>query len=225
MPPDKTNNSSLEIVPAILKNNFESIIHDWNLVKDEVGHIQLDITDGVFTGDGTFRDIPRFKQLMESEKAELHLMVINPAYYLNDIIDLAPARCIFHLEAFAGSGDISLVYTKLRENTQTELALALNPDSPNERVEEFLPLIDYVLFMGYNPGWANQPINPIVYRKIGSFRKKHPYLPIAVDGHVDKTTVVSYVKAGANILCSNTAIFSQGNPLENIQQLQLLANM
>lgn len=218
---DKNN---IEIVPAILKKTYEAIEHDWELVKDAARHIQLDITDGIFAGDGTFREIRRFKQLNESEKAELHMMVINPAFYLQDIIDLAPARCIFHLEAFVGSGDIKLVYSKLRENTQTELALALNPQSPNERLDEYISLIDYVLFMGYNPGWANQPIDPLVYRKIGAFKERHPAIPIAVDGHVDKATVPVYVKAGARILCSNTAVFGQGNPPENIIQLQLLAD-
>ncbi len=216
-------NDVIEIVPAVLRATYEDIEHDWNIVRDVAEHVQIDITDGVFAGDGTFREVKRFKQLKNSEKCELHMMVHSPGYYVDDIIDLSPARCVFHLEAFSGTQDIQFVYEKLRENTQSELALALNPESPNERLDDYLSLIDYVLFMGYNPGWAGQSIDPSVYRKIGEFKSRHSNIRVAVDGHVDKVTVASYVKAGASILCANSSIFKLGDPIENYKQLKLLA--
>lgn len=214
---------SVEIVPAILRTTYEKIAEDWELVRGSVSHIQIDITDGVFAGDGTFRDVRQFKQLPESEKCELHLMVHMPSRYVDDVIDLVPARCIFHLESFAGRDDAEAVYTKLRSRTSAQLALAISPDSPNERLDEYVEMVDYVLFMGYNPGWANQPLDQRVYRKIGAFRDKYPEIPVAVDGHVDRETVGPYVQAGASILCANTSIFGAGDPLENITQLTLLA--
>jgi len=215
--------SAIEIVPAVLRKTFEGVEEDWNKVQEEADHVQIDITDGVFAGDGTFREISRFKKLRKSEKAEMHMMVHRPAYYVDDMVDLNPSRCIFHLEAFAGSGDLRSVYAKLRGDTQAELALAINPDSPSERLEEFLELIDYVLFLGVNPGWANQPFDHGVYRKIGAWHDKHSDMPIAVDGHVNKETMGPLVEAGATILCANTAIFGEGDPVENIKQLRLLA--
>lgn len=213
----------VEIVPAVLRKTFEQIEEDWNIVREVAMHIQIDMTDGVFAGDATFCDVKKIKQLTKSEKAELHLMVHTPANFVDDVVDLNPARCVFHLEAFSGTGDLKFVYEKLRGETGSELALAVNPETPNERLEEYLELIDYVMFMGYNPGWAGQPINPVVYQKIGQFKDKHADVPVAVDGHVDKETVEFYVKAGASILCANTSIFGQGNPLENYEQLKLLA--
>lgn len=212
----------IEIVPAILRKTYESIAADWHQVYQAVDHIQIDITDGIFAGDGTFREIRRFKQLPSSQKIELHLMVHTPANYVDDIIDVNPARVVMHLESFVGA-DIRFMYEKLRASTQTQLALAINPESPSERLEEHLSLIDYVLFMGYNPGWANQPINPLVFNKIKTWHTKHPSILIAVDGHVGPDTIERYVTAGATILCANTAIFGSGDPVENIKQLQLLA--
>lgn len=213
----------IEIVPAILRRTFEAIRYDWQLVVASVDHVQVDITDGIFAGEGTFREIRRFKRLPASAKSELHLMVHTPGHFVDDIIDLNPARVIFHLESFTGTNDVRFVYERLREKTQSELALALNPESPNARLYEYMPLVDYVLFMGYNPGWANQPINPIVYKKIAHFRARYPRVPIAADGHVAKDTVPRYVRAGARILCANTAIFGQGDPVENITHLRLIA--
>jgi ribulose-phosphate 3-epimerase len=213
----------LEIVPAILRATWEGIVEDWQKVADVAAHIQIDITDGIFAGEGTFRQIRQFKKLPKSQKAELHCMVHTPANFVDDIIDLNPARCIFHLESFSGTNDIRLTYEKLREHTDSQLAVALNPESPNEWLEEQLPLVDYVMFLGYSPGWANQPLQTIVYKKIVEFAGKHPTIPIAVDGHVAKETIPDYVTAGARILCANTSIFGHGDPKENIRQLQLLA--
>lgn len=151
------------------------------------------------------------------------MMVHRPAFYVDDIVDLNPARCIFHLEAFAGSGDLTAVYETIRDKTQTELALAINPSSPSERLEEYLNLIDYVMFLAVEPGYANQPFDQKVYQRIGAWREKRPDWPIAVDGHVDRETIQPLTKAGATMLCANTAIFSQGDPVENLRQLRLLA--
>ncbi len=214
---------TIEIVPAILRKTYEKIEEDWNKIRTIANHIQIDITDGIFAGEGTFRDLPRFKQLYESQKIELHLMVHTPSHFVDDVINLSPARCIFHLEAFAGGKDIDFVYRKLREHTQMERSLAINPETPLAYLEEHLPLVNYVLFMGYNPGWANQPMNELVFNKIRTFVAKYPKIPVAVDGHVSKETIPEYVGAGARILCANTAIFGGGDPQENYRQLQLLA--
>lgn len=207
-----------------MRKTFEGIEQDWKTVQHMANHIQIDVTDGVFAGDGTFREIRRFKQLPDSQKIELHLMVQHPAEYTEAVIDVTPARCVFHLEAFSGGEHITQVYKQLRGGTpQTELALALNPDSPNQYLEEYLPLINYVLFMGYNPGWPGQPINPAVFLKISQFRDWHHEIPIAADGHVGLDTVAEYARAGARRLCANTAIFGDGDPTKNIEQLNLKA--
>ena len=214
---------AIEIVPAILRKSYEKIVEDWNKVVDAVEHIQIDITDGIFAGDGTYRDIRRFRELPQANKIELHLMVHTPSHFVDDVIDLNPARCVFHIEAFSGTHDLQHSYQTLRSKTQAQLALAINPDTPTHYLTEHLELLDYVLFMGYNPGWANQPINPIVYNKIREFKAQQHHLPVAVDGHVGKDTIPDYVAAGATILCANTSIFGEGDPLENIKQLDLLS--
>lgn len=213
----------VEIVPAILRKTYEKLEEDWNLVVHNAQHIQIDVTDGIFAGDGTFSDLPRLKQLPMHDKIELHMMVHNPAEYVDDIIELNPARCIFHIEAFLGTNDLPFVYNTIGEYTSTELGLAINPDTPTDRLTEYLPIVQYILFMGYAPGRSNQPMNPMVIQKIAAFHSKHPNIRISVDGHVSKQTIAEYASVGATMFCANTAIFEQGNPGENIRQLELLA--
>lgn len=215
----------IEIVPAILKTTYEAIEKDWKSVVEYASHIQIDVTDGVFAGEKGFLDILRLENLPDAHKIELHMMVQTPGDFVDDIIDLNPSRCVFHIEAFSGKLDLPFVYNTVGEYTSSEMGIAINPDTPLERLEEYLPLIQYVLFMGYNPGKANQPINPVVFEKIRTFHEQHPTILLAADGHVDKTTIGQYAQAGISIFCSNTAIFSAGNPKENMEQLSLLAKI
>jgi len=214
---------SIEIVPAILRRSYERITEDWAKVHELVTHIQIDVTDGVFAGDGTFREIRQFKRLPNSEKIELHMMVHNPDHYTDDIIDLNPARCAFHIEAFADGGHIKTVYQQLRSQTRSELGIAINPQTPWQWLEEHLPLIDYVLFLGVKPGWGGATIETNVFHSIAAFHDQHPSVKIAVDGSVNRSTVSKFVLAGASILCVNSAIFNGAAPRTNITLLQTAA--
>lgn len=214
---------TIEIVPAILRKTFEGIQQDWQRVVHYAAHIQIDVTDGIFADDGSFRNLPHLKQLPLHDKIELHMMVQRPAYYVDDIIALQPSRCVFHIESFVGSNDLLFVYEKLRERTSAELGIAINPNTPTDRIAEYLPNIQYVLFMGYIAGRANQAIDIMIFPKIAAFTSKYPDMPVAVDGHVDKQTIGQYAAVGANIFCANTSIFEAGDVGENIRQLELLA--
>lgn len=216
--------SALEIVPAILRTTFEKIAEDWNRVRS-AEHIHIDIIDGVFAGDRGFLDIERLASLPDSHKIELHLMVQTPGDFVDDIIDLNPGRCVFHIEAFHGKLDLPFVYNTIGEYTSAEMGIAINPETDIERLTEYLPIIQYVLFMGYKPGTANQPMDVSVFEKIRSFHEKHPTIVLAADGHVGKDTIEQYVQAGVSILCANTAIFGAGNASENMRHLELLANI
>ncbi|MAF80424.1 hypothetical protein CL628_00235 [bacterium] len=211
---------SIEIVPAILRRTYERIAEDWDKVHTLASHIHIDVTDGVFAGDGTFRDVRHFKRLPDSQKIELHMMVHNPDHYIDDVADLNPARCLFHIEAFADGGHIDETYTQLRSNSSSELGLAINPDTPWQWLEEQLPRIDFVLFMGVKPGYGGAPLEEKVFRNMGAFHKQHPDVPITVDGSVNLTTVPKFVAAGATILCANSAIFEGEPPQVNIARLQ-----
>jgi len=213
---------TIEVVPAILRTSFEAIEKEWGMIVNASPYVQLDVIDGVFVGEGNFQDIARFAELGDNPKVELHMMVQPPADYVEQIMDLGPGRCVFHIEAFESDEALLFVYSKLREIPGIKLGVAINPNTPNERLEYLIDKIDYVLFMGVNPGSSGQPVEEVVFEKIKLFHTTHPNIPIAVDGHVGFDTAEKFVLAGATILCSNSAIFKGGDPVENMKQLKLV---
>ncbi|PIT97725.1 MAG: hypothetical protein COT71_04565 [Candidatus Andersenbacteria bacterium CG10_big_fil_rev_8_21_14_0_10_54_11] len=212
-----------EVVPAILRPTFAEIATDWNAVVRHAEHVQIDITDGIFAGTGTFRDLIQFRQLPAAQKIELHLMVHDPLSYRDAIRKLAPARCVFHVEAFPDARAVQDLYDELRRVPGIALGLAINPTTPLTALDPVIDAIDYILFMGYEPGQANQPLQPDVLKNISTFQQQHGHVPIAVDGHVTRKTIPDYLRAGAKILCANTAIFGIGDPAENIRILRTIA--
>ena len=218
-----TSEGTIEIVPAVLRRTLEGMTADWNRVVQVAQHIHLDITDGVFAGQGSFRQLRELKKLPQSEKIGLHMMVHNPGQYVDDILDLQPARVVFHVGAFSDGGHLDLVYKKLRESPGIELGLGLASTNPVKWLFEQVPLVDFVLFLNVIPGYQGGSLDPLAFQRIGHFRERFPQVPIAVDGSVNKETIPDYIRAGASILCAGSAVFKAGDPIENIEQLRLVA--
>ena len=213
----------IKIVPAILRKSFEGIQEDWSLVVESADFIQLDVTDGIFAGDGTWQDVARFTELGDPKKIELHMMVQRPADFLDAVIALDPGRCIWHVESFGSEDDIREMFEHLRMNSSISLALARNPITPVARLEKMLNIVDYVLFMGVDPGYTGAPLVESVFSDINSFLSRNPDVKVAVDGSVNKASLERFVKAGARQLCAHSSIFGEGSPSENMEQLRLLA--
>lgn len=214
---------AIEVVPAILRKSFEKIRHDWEQVAEVATHVHLDVADGVFAGDATWQDIARFAELGDTPLMELHMMVQRPADFVEAVIELAPGRCIWHLKVFADADEVRSFFQYLRGKVDTELALALNIETSIERLEPLLDVVDYVLFMGIDPGFTSQPLVASVFKRISQFKKSNPDMTVAVDGAVSKKSIERYARSGARQFCAHSSIFGEGDPKENMEQLRLLA--
>jgi ribulose-phosphate 3-epimerase len=94
-----------------------------------------------------------------------------------------------------------------------EAGVAINPGTPVSSVEEVLPMLDIVMVMSVNPGFAGQSFIPETVGKIRRLRGIIDGAELAaqveVDGGIkaDRTAQES-VKAGATILVAGSAIFN-----------------
>ncbi len=105
--------------------------------------------------------------------------------------------------------------------------VALNPATPPDTIEYILPLLDLVLLMTVNPGFGGQGFIPQVLPKIRAVRDKIERLglntEIQVDGGINKDTVASVVRAGANVLVAGSAIFGGSDIAAAVHQLKKAA--
>ncbi|MDF2613743.1 MAG: rpe [Clostridia bacterium] len=137
---------------------------------------------------------------------DIHMMVEHPEQKL-EYFDLK-------------EGDVVSIHVESTHHLQRVLAnlkkkgiitgVALNPATPINLIEYVLDVIDFVLIMTVNPGYAGQALVEATLDKITELRAyldKHNKgnIAIQVDGNVSFENAVRMKKAGANNFVAGTA--------------------
>jgi ribulose-phosphate 3-epimerase len=221
------------IVPAILTENFESFKEQVNKVTKDFSSIQIDVMDGLFVNNKSFVQREQVNDVNTEAYFELHLMVEDPLTEISMWKDVSTVQSVvFHIEA---ETDVEECIRHIR-NHGWKAGLALNPETPLEKVKPYLNLIDEVLFMTVHPGQQGSSFIPEVLEKIKEFSAlggsasggKHPYpdLICSADGGINEETIKSVIDAGANKLYVGSALFKAGDPeVEHERLVQALEDI
>jgi ribulose-phosphate 3-epimerase len=140
-------------------------------------------------------------------------------------VHLMIAPCDPFLEAFAKAGaDVITVHVESGPHVHRSLqairalgkkaGVTLNPGTPVETIENVIDLVDLILVMSVNPGFAGQAFIPGAVEKIARLRALAGGRPIdiEVDGGVTPETAPLVAKAGANVLVAGSAVFKGRTP-------------
>ncbi len=190
-----------EVIPAILVKSREDLLRRIAQVKGLVREIQLDIMDGEFVPNKTI-GLSELKDLPDA-KYEFHWMVKDPERWIEKTP--GPNMHLVHVETITDFGRIEAAIKKAGGT----LGLAINPETPLEKLLPFVPKARRVLIMTVHPGFSGQKYITEMGQKIRKLRSLYPSLDIEVDGGVNMDTVSHAYSAGANILAAASAIFSQ----------------
>ena len=200
----------IEIAPSILSADFANIAHEIDRVAGAGADVlHLDIMDGHFVPNITIGP-PVVKSIRKATRLPLdaHLMIENPANYIDALTDAGVNWISVHVEA-----DVHINRTLHYLRQKGILAgVALNPGTPLSLLEEVLPEVDYVLVMSVNPGFGGQRFIPSTLQKIRKLREIITFnkycARIEVDGGVGADNLQSVLAAGAEIIVIGSAIFS-----------------
>jgi ribulose-phosphate 3-epimerase len=88
------------------------------------------------------------------------------------------------------------------------LGLAINPETPLEKLLPYAPKAQRILVMTVHPGFSGQKYIVGMEEKIRRLRKQFPTIDIEVDGGVNLKTAPGAYAAGANVLAAASAIFA-----------------
>lgn len=182
------------IVPAILANNFTDFKETLTKISPHFSSIQIDVIDGIFLPNKTFSEREELKDLNSEAYFELHLMVKDPlaeitAWENDDNV----TSVVFHIEAGANVEEC----IKLIRQNNWKTGIALNPETPIEKIMPYVNLVDEILFMTVHPGQQGAAFVPEVLEKIKEFKKLGLAVTISADGGINKNTIKDVVAAGA----------------------------
>lgn len=175
-----------------------------------VDMLHFDVMDGHFVSNlGLGPVVIEHLGKLTSLPFEAHLMIDNPQRYIERFIEAGSQIVAAHIEAFPDFGQLVRQIRDLGASP----AIALNPDTPLERIEPFLDEVSQVLVMTVQPGFAGRQL---VNHTIGKIRKvkdavlnRGISIQVATDGNVSFENAPVMASAGADVLiCGTSSLFS-----------------
>lgn len=150
--------------PSMMCANFSNLEKDvLNLEEAGVDIFHIDFMDGNFVpnfGMG-LQDFELIRKTT-SKMVDVHLMIQEPSKYVEMFADKGADIIYVHPES-----DQQIARTlDLIKDKGKHPGIAINPGTSIEVVQELLPLVDYVMVMTVNPGFAGQKYLDFVNTKI-----------------------------------------------------------
>ena len=213
--------AEVRIAASVLSCDFGNLERELAAVSS-ADMLHLDIMDGHYVPNLSFGQplVFRIRQLSDLP-LDAHLMVTNPAAYVDPLADLGVQWLSFHQEC---EYHVHRLVQRIKSRGM-KAGIALNPAVPLSTLDSILPELDYVLLMSVNPGFSGQNFIPSVLDKTATLSEMIALrgLPtlIEVDGGVNAETAPGLISSGAGILVSASHIFSSHDRAAAIHSLRV----
>ena len=213
--------NTIKIVPSLLAikdlNQLESELKKLETAGADLIHI--DVMDGIFVENKTsFLDPEITEQIKRATtlQIDVHLMVQEPDKHIDSFLSAGADIISIHCES---KGNHKEAIKKVQAKGK-KAGIAINPETPVEKIITYCEHADFILVMTVIPGKGGQQYIEAVNEKIRKLRHLFPNKDIEVDGGIKAENVYIPINAGANMIVSGTGIFNTENYKETMQKMK-----
>ena len=196
------------------------------LEKSKTDYFHIDVMDGKFVEKDTYQKMLEYSNYIKrisNLPMDIHLMVEDVETAIKIFSAVEPNIITFHIEACKSDEEVFKMINLIKEHG-SRVGIAIKPETPIEKVYEYLPYIHMCLIMTVEPGKGGQTLIIDMLAKIEELKrhleKNNLEVDIEVDGGINLKTVERVKKAGANVLVAGTAILAASDYKVIIDELK-----
>ena len=207
--------SEVLVAASILNAGFsrlDRVIH--KVERAGADRLHLDVMDGHFVDNLTFGPdiVAAFRRLTDMP-LDVHLMISEPARYIDRYIEAKPQTITFHIESQESDEAKGAAIAAIHAAGQGA-GLAVSPDTPVSAVADRVGELEVILIMTVYPGWGGQSFLAEAAPKIAQARRLLADAGrgglVHVDGGVNSKTAEIVGSHGIDVCIVGSALFQRG---------------
>lgn len=230
----------MNIIPAILENNYQEIENKIESVLHDTNRVHVDICDGLFVSKKTWpysavsnnriEENFQIKKILNEEiglpnwdsvNYEFHLMIQNPDIQQDIWARIGADILIIHPTSFKDESCI-LDFINEMNSYMIDITLAVTYDE-YFKYENFIKdliikntIKSLQIMTIKNIGSQGQKFDERCFALINKIKTEYPDFNIKIDGGINTNNILKIIDLNINEIVIGSAIFESGNPRENL---------